>query len=167
MSRLTTPPGRSLVAIASASSIAARGRSSEATATRLIDRIKQDCEPLRYFPLSAPARENFAPGLRVCFSGNFAIYFIQNEHELVIVRVVHGVRDSAALAEHGGFAHDDTNVMMLVSNPYFKASTVTLPVETRQVAPTVLAALGFNPEMLNAVQTEGTQVLPGLNFGGY
>jgi arylsulfatase A-like enzyme len=74
---------------------------------------------------------------------------------------------SKKLAEHGGFAHDDTNVMMLVSNPYFKASTVTLPVETRQIAPTVLAALGFNPEMLNAVQTEGTQVLPGLTFGGY
>jgi hypothetical protein len=74
---------------------------------------------------------------------------------------------SKKLAEHGGFAHDDTNVMMLVSNPYFKANTVTLPVETRQIAPTVLAALGFNPQMLNAVQAEGTQVLPGLNFGGY
>ena len=74
---------------------------------------------------------------------------------------------SKKLAEHGGFAHDDTNVIMLVSNPYFKASTITLPVETRQIAPTVLAALGFNPQMLNAVQLEGTQVLPGLYFGGY
>src|SRR4029077_8441271 len=27
-------------------------------------------------------------------------------------------------AEHGGFAHDDTNVMLLVSNPSFQASTV-------------------------------------------
>jgi arylsulfatase A-like enzyme len=64
-------------------------------------------------------------------------------------------------AEHGGFAHDDTSVIMLVSNPSFKPSTVTQPVETRQVAPTILTALGLNPAKLNAVQTEGTQALPG------
>jgi hypothetical protein len=40
--------------------------------------------------------------------------------------------------EHGGFAHDDTNVIMLLSNPKFTATTVTGPVETMQVAPTVL-----------------------------
>ena len=74
------------------------------TATRLIDRIKQDCEPLRYFPLAAPARENFAPGLRVTFSGSYAIYFLSNERELVIVRVLQGARDVASSAEHGGFA---------------------------------------------------------------
>ena len=45
------------------------------------------------------------------------------------------------LAEHGGFAHDDVNVMMLVSNPSFSAETVTSPVETAQVAPTILEAL--------------------------
>jgi hypothetical protein len=28
------------------------------------------------------------------------------------------------LAEHGGFAHDNTNVMLLVSNPAFYANTV-------------------------------------------
>jgi toxin ParE1/3/4 len=80
------------------------GEASEATATRLIDRIKQDCEPLRYFPLSAPGRENFAPGLRVNFSGNYAIYYLSNEREIMITRVLHGARDAAALAEHGGFA---------------------------------------------------------------
>jgi arylsulfatase A-like enzyme len=68
------------------------------------------------------------------------------------------------LAEHGGFAHDDTNVMLLVSNPWFTAGTVRLPVETRQVAPTILAALGLSPSALQAVQAEGTQVLPGLSF---
>ena len=71
------------------------------------------------------------------------------------------------LAEHGGFAHDDTNVILLVSNPSFKPGTVTLPVETRQVAPTILAALGLKPSLLDAVRTEGTQVLPGLSFGSY
>jgi hypothetical protein len=67
-------------------------------------------------------------------------------------------------AEHGGFAHDDTNVMLLVSKPDFEASTVTSFVETTQVAPTILQALGLDPSSLDAVQQEGTPVLPGLNF---
>jgi toxin ParE1/3/4 len=41
--------------------------------------------------------------LRVGFSGNYAIYYLHKERELVIVRVLHGARDAAALAEHGGF----------------------------------------------------------------
>jgi hypothetical protein len=41
----------------------------------------------------------------------------------------------AARAEHGGFSHDDTNVMMLLSNPGLQGSTVTSPVETMQAAP--------------------------------
>ena len=68
------------------------------------------------------------------------------------------------LAEHGGFAHDDTNVMMLASNPSMSPWTVTSPVETYQIAPTILAALGLDPDKLTAVQKEGTQVLPGLGL---
>lgn len=68
------------------------------------------------------------------------------------------------LAEHGGFAHDDTNVMMLLSNPSFAAKTITSPVETMQVAPTIVKALGLNPTDLQSVQQEGTQVLDGV-FG--
>ena len=68
------------------------------------------------------------------------------------------------LAEHGGFSRDDTNVMILVSNPSFEAKTVFIPVETLQVAPTVLKALGLDPNALDAVRLEGTQVLPGLDF---
>jgi hypothetical protein len=67
-------------------------------------------------------------------------------------------------AEHGGFSHDDTNVIMLVSNPSFQATTVTSFVETTQVAPTILQALGLDPGSLDAVKSEGTLVLPGLNF---
>jgi hypothetical protein len=33
-----------------------------------------------------------------------------------------------------------------------------------QVAPTILAALGLDPFSLQAVQKEGTRVLPGLDF---
>ena len=68
-------------------------------------------------------------------------------------------------AEHGGFAHDDTNVMLLVSNPALRAKTVTSFVETMQVAPTILKLLGLDPSSLDAVRMEGTPVLPGLKFG--
>lgn len=68
------------------------------------------------------------------------------------------------LAEHGGFAHDDTTVMMLVAHPGIERTTINSPVETAQVAPTILALLGLNPNSLIAVQKEGTQVLPGIKF---
>jgi len=71
---------------------------------------------------------------------------------------------SKKLAEHGGFSHDDTNVMMLLSNPSFSSGTVTSPVETAQIAPTILAALSLDPDKLDAVRKEGTQVLPGLEL---
>lgn len=71
------------------------------------------------------------------------------------------------LAEHGGFSRDDTNVMMLVSNPSFSPQTITSPVETMQIAPTILQALGLDPNALDAVRMEHTDVLPGLDFGDH
>ncbi len=70
----------------------------------------------------------------------------------------------AKQAEHGGFAHDDTNVVLLLSRPNFKPMTVQAAVGTAQVAPTVLRALGLNPNLLDAVRAEGTGVLPSLQF---
>lgn len=67
---------------------------------------------------------------------------------------------SKKLAEHGGFAHDDTNVMMILSNPQLTPATVFSPVTTMQVAPTILKALGLDPTSLLSVRIEGTQVLP-------
>jgi hypothetical protein len=64
------------------------------------------------------------------------------------------------IADHGGFAHDDTNVMLLVAHPGFKAQTVSAETATTQVAPTILKALGLNPAALDAVRAEGTPVLP-------
>ena len=69
-------------------------------------------------------------------------------------------------SEHGGFALDDTNVMLLVSNPSIRARTITTFVETTQVAPTVLELLGLDPGKLDAVRKEGTAVLPGIGAGG-
>ena len=70
----------------------------------------------------------------------------------------------AKQAEHGGFAHDDTNVIMLLSNPEFKPKTVLAAVGTAQVAPTILQALGLDPSALRAVRVEGTSVLPAVDF---
>jgi hypothetical protein len=59
---------------------------------------------------------------------------------------------AAMIGDHGGFAHDDTNVMLLVTHPGFSAQTVSSEIATVQVAPTILKALGMNPNLLNAVQ---------------
>ncbi len=73
-------------------------------ANRFVADIEAAFEPLRQFPLAGPAREQFAPGLRVTFHHGYAIYYTPQAEELVIVRVLHGKRDAAALAERGGFA---------------------------------------------------------------
>jgi arylsulfatase A-like enzyme len=65
-------------------------------------------------------------------------------------------------SEHGGYAWDDTNVMLLVSNPHIQPKTIHSFVETAQVAPTILQVLGLDPNKLDAVRQEGTPVLPGL-----
>jgi arylsulfatase A-like enzyme len=67
---------------------------------------------------------------------------------------------TSMIGDHGGFAHDDTNVIMLVSNPGFKPQTVSTATTTTQVAPTMVQALGLNPNLLDAVNIEGTSVLP-------
>jgi hypothetical protein len=66
----------------------------------------------------------------------------------------------SALGDHGGFGHDDTNVMLLVAHPGFTPRTVSDPTATTQVAPTILKALGLDPNALDAVRIEGTAVLP-------
>jgi predicted AlkP superfamily pyrophosphatase or phosphodiesterase len=66
------------------------------------------------------------------------------------------------IAEHGGFNPDDVHVAMLVSNPKLSPSTVTSPVATTQIAPTILNALGLDPDELDAVKIERTKALPGF-----
>ena len=84
----------------------------------------------------------------------------------IVVIPNHGVVYTGNLkkqSEHGGFAWDDTNVMLLVSNPEIKGRTVYSFVETAQVAPTILQILGLDPNKLDAVRKEGTPVLPGIS----
>jgi hypothetical protein len=66
---------------------------------------------------------------------------------------------TAMIGDHGGFAHDDTNVMLLVANPSFTPQTVSAEAQTIQVAPTMVEVLGLNPTALDAVKIEGTSAL--------
>jgi hypothetical protein len=70
----------------------------------------------------------------------------------------------AKVAEHGGFAYDDRNVLLIVSNPSYKPVASHDRVETRQIAPTIVKALGLNPNLPSAVRSEHTETLPGLPF---
>lgn len=79
---------------------------------------------------------------------------------LVQPGVIYAKPSATKLAEHGGFSEEDTNVPILVSGPGFRGGDVTASVETRQIAPTILAVLGLDPTALDAVRLEGTQVLP-------
>jgi toxin ParE1/3/4 len=58
---------------------------------------------LVHAPLTGSLREQFGPGLRVIFHPPYAIYYLPAGYELIIVRVLHGSRDAAAIADQGGF----------------------------------------------------------------
>ena len=68
------------------------------------------------------------------------------------------------IAEHGGLNLADRNVVLLVSNPGLKPRSFSALVQTTQIAPTILKALGYDPNALQAVGIEGTQPLPALPF---
>jgi hypothetical protein len=83
----------------------------------------------------------------------------------VIVQPVYGTVYTGSgkkNAEHGGFSFGDTNVGLIVSHPHLRSVVLKNPVLTSQVAPTILRALEIDPEALNSVRIEHTQVLPGL-----
>ena len=73
----------------------------------------------------------------------------------------HGVicTGGSKLAEHGGFSNDDRNVLLLLSAPNLQPATVDGRVYTTQIAPTILFALGIDPDQLDAVRTEHTDIL--------
>ena len=82
----------------------------------------------------------------------------------IILKVNTGVifTTGSKIAEHGGQNEDDLHVALLVSNPNFSPRTLGTPVQTKQIAPSILRALGIASTALEAVQIEKTRVLPGL-----
>lgn len=77
--------------------------SSEDAAARYVSDLRASCDRLRDFPLSGPARDQLRDGLRVISHHRHAIYYVVQEREVVIVRCLHGARDTLAFAERGGF----------------------------------------------------------------
>jgi hypothetical protein len=83
----------------------------------------------------------------------------------------------AKVAEHGGLSTNDRHVALLVVDGSATRNddgrgdgghdysdrhgrTIGSPVDTTQIAPTILDFLGLNPNALQAVRYEGTRVLP-------
>jgi hypothetical protein len=67
------------------------------------------------------------------------------------------------IAEHGGANPADRDVPIVVYAPgAVEPGAHDSGVETTQIAPTILDLLGLDPNALQAVQIEGTQVLPGV-----
>jgi arylsulfatase A-like enzyme len=64
------------------------------------------------------------------------------------------------IAEHGGINEDDVHTALLLSLPSLDPKTVRIAVSNQQVPPTILKALGMDPNELQAVQQEKIQVLP-------
>src|SRR5215469_15613576 len=85
----------------------------------------------------------------------------------IVVLPTHGViyasLTATKIAEHGGFSDDDTHVSLFVSNPHLNMGTISTPVQTTQIAPTILHLLQLDPNKLQSVGIEHTQVLPGLD----
>jgi len=78
--------------------------------------------------------------------------------------VIYAKPTATKIAEHGGFAHDDVNVALVVSRAGMRSSVVKTPVQTTQIAPTILETLGLEGDALEAVRMEKTQILPGLDL---
>lgn len=75
----------------------------EEIANRFVADTWNAFDPVGFFPLGGPERENLGRGLRATFCGLYAICYRPEPDALVIIRVLHGARDVTALAERGGF----------------------------------------------------------------
>jgi hypothetical protein len=121
--------------------------------------------------LSMPANQA-ALGIQEIFAG----HSLQNKFNApgsdprtpdIILKVNTGVifTGGSKLAEHGGFNEDDVHTALLVSFANMEPAIVRSAVSNQQVAPTIIQALGFNPNELQAVQKEQIHVLPFLFSG--
>jgi hypothetical protein len=117
-------------------------------------------------PVTVPAS-----GLKAVYAGAASAAFFgvrsgDPRHPDVLGIAQHGVvytGGKGKIAEHGGDDPQDRNVPILVVLPGLRDGRVIgAPVETTQIAPTILALLGLSPRELQAVRIEHTPVLPGV-----
>jgi Type I phosphodiesterase / nucleotide pyrophosphatase len=121
--------------------------------------------------IAGPTRTLQSSGLSKVFVGKGAARYFgvspgDPRHPDVWGVVQHGVVYTGGvkkIAEHGGADPQDRDVALFVYAPdaVDPGTVVDRQVETTQIAPTILQLLGFDPGALQAVQIEGTSVLPG------
>jgi len=114
---------------------------------------------LAAWPALTPAR---APGGQSCHArhSNLASRSGIAQHGVVYTG------GKSKIAEHGGDDPQDRDVPILVVLPGLKnGRTIGAPVETTQIAPTILSLLGLNPKELQAVRIEGTKSCPACEGG--
>jgi len=82
--------------------------------------------------------------------------------DIVLVPVPGTVYTTSAtkIADHGGTGQDDLHVALLVSLPSMAGLTISDPVETRQIACTILELLGMGCGGLESEKTEPSTFLP-------
>jgi len=146
----------------------------------LSDRSQAAANFVKRYLLAHPAAGNdingnpitvSSSGLKAAYAGrqSAAFFGVPNgdpRHPDVLGIAQHGVvytGGMSKIAEHGGDDPQDRNVPILVVLPgVHHGATIGAPVETTQIAPTILALLGLDPNALQAVQAEHTHVLPGI-----
>jgi hypothetical protein len=121
--------------------------------------------------LSLPANQA-ALGIQEIFSGQALRNKFDNpgadpRTPDIVLKVNTGVifTGGSKLSEHGGFNEDDVHTALLVANPALSHAVVKAAVSNQQVAPTIIKALGLNPDELDAVRKEQIQPLPFLFSG--
>src|ERR1700729_3688131 len=121
--------------------------------------------------LSTPANQQ-ALGIQEIFAGQSLRNKFDNpgadpRTPDIILKVNTGVifTGGSKLSEHGGFNEDDVHTALLVSLPSLEHAVVKSAVSNQQVAPTIVKALGLNPDELEAVRKEQISPLPFLFEG--
>lgn len=108
-------------------------------------------------------------GLSKVYAGADAAHYSDAKHGDSRVPDLFGVTrygvvytgSQSKIAEHGGALADDRDVPLVISGADARSGKyVTAPVETTQIAPTILKLLGLDPYALQAVRIDHTQVLP-------
>jgi hypothetical protein len=121
--------------------------------------------------LSTPANQQ-ALGIQEIFAGQSLRNKFNNpgadpRTPDIILKVNTGVifTGGSKLSEHVGFNEDDVHTALLVSLDGMERAVVKSEVSNQQVAPTIIQALGLDPNELEAVRKEQIHVLPFLFSG--
>ncbi len=125
--------------------------------------------------ITGAARTLSGSGLATVYAGADAARFVgvpvtEERHPDLVGVVQHGVvytGGTKKIAEHGGNDPQDRDVPIVVTSPRRErpGQRVTTPVETTQIAPTILSLIGLDPEALRSVRLEHTRTLPGAETG--